>query len=104
MPTFEELLLLAHVLAAMVWVGGVVVVGAFAGRALREDDPAAVSRLVGALRVIGPRVLAPAPAVVVVAGVWLGLESAAWSFEQLWLQLAVGLFVAAFGIGAAHQS
>ena len=32
------------------------------------------------------------------------LDSAAWDFGQLWVQLALGLFALAFVIGAAHQS
>ena len=104
MTTLEDVLLLAHILAAMTWLGGVVVIGAFVRRAVADDDPASITRLVGSLRVIGPRVLAPAPAVVLGAGLWLALESDAWSFDQLWLQLALGLFAVAFLIGAAHQS
>ena len=37
-------------------------------------------------------------------GAWLVAESAAWDFGQLWLQLGLGLYAAAFLVGAAHQS
>jgi len=56
----QEWLLFAHVLAAMLWVGSVTVVGAFAVRVLRGDDD--VGRFVASLRVIGPALLAPPPA------------------------------------------
>jgi hypothetical protein len=39
------------------------------------------------MRVIGPRVLAPATIAVVGFGVWLVLDSSAWDFGQLWIQL-----------------
>jgi len=97
-------LVFAHVLAAMVWLGGITVLGAFAVRILREDDPAAVRSFLGALRRIGPLVLAPAPVLLLGFGVWAVLDSGAWGFGQLWIDLALGLFVAAFLIGAAHQS
>jgi uncharacterized membrane protein len=97
-------LLFLHVIAAMVWVGGGVVVAALATRVLRDPAPEAVGRFVGTLRVIGPLVLAPATVAVVGLGVWMVLDSTAWSFSQLWVQLALGLFAAAFLVGAAYQS
>ena len=97
-------LLLGHIVAAMVWVGGGVLVAALAVTAIRGGDPAAVARLVGSLRVLGPAVLAPATIAVLGFGIWLVLDSDAWAFDQGWVQLAVGLFAAAFLIGAAHQS
>jgi uncharacterized membrane protein len=99
-----DYLLLLHILAGMVWVGGGVLVAALASRALRDPDPGAVARFIGNLRVIGPLVLAPATVAVVGFGVWLVLDSAAWGFDQFWVQLALVLFVAAFVIGAAYQS
>jgi hypothetical protein len=56
------------------------------------------------MRVIGPRVLAPATIAVVGFGVWMVLRSGAWDFGQFWIQFALALFAGAFVIGAAHQS
>jgi uncharacterized membrane protein len=100
----HDWLLFLHVVAAMVWVGGGIVVAALAARVLRDPAPGAVAQFVGTLRVIGPRVLAPATVAVVGLGVWMVLDSTAWSFSQLWIQLGLGLFAAAFLIGAAYQS
>jgi uncharacterized membrane protein len=97
-------LVFLHVLASMVWLGGITVLGAFAIRILREDDPAAVGGFLGSLRRIGPLVLAPAPVLLVGMGIWAVADSDAWDFGQLWVQLGLGLFAAAFLIGAAHQS
>jgi uncharacterized membrane protein len=97
-------LLFLHIVAAMVWLGGGVVIAALATRALRDPAPDAVAQFVGTLRVIGPRVLAPATVAVVGLGVWMVLDSTAWSFGQLWVQLGLGLFAAAFVTGAAYQS
>jgi uncharacterized membrane protein len=97
-------LLLLHIVAAMVWVGGTVLLTAFATRVVRDGDADVVTRFIGNLRVIGPLVLAPAPITLIAIGVWLALRSDAWGFSQLWIQLALGLFAGAFLIGAAHQS
>jgi uncharacterized membrane protein len=97
-------LLFAHIVAAMVWVGGAVLLGVLAVRASRDPDRGAVSRFISTMKVIGPMVLAPATLAVVGFGVWLVLNSAAWDFGQRWVQLALALFGGAFALGAAHQS
>ena len=97
-------LLFLHVLAAMAWVGGAILLGALATAVLRTRQADAVERFVQVLPVVGPRVLAPATIAVVGLGVWLVLDSTAWDFGQFWVQLALALFAVAFVIGAAHQS
>jgi uncharacterized membrane protein len=97
-----EWLVFFHVLAAMVWLGGIAMLGAFAVQILRAGEPAAVGRFLGDLRRIGPLVLAPAPIALLGFGIWAALDS--WDFGELWIQLGLGLFVVAFLIGAAHQS
>jgi uncharacterized membrane protein len=97
-------LLFAHIVAAMVWVGGGVVLAALAVATLRGGEAQAVARFVGSLRVIGPGVLAPATIAVLGLGIWLVLDSAAWDFGQTWVQLALALIAVAIGVGAVHQS
>ena len=99
-----EWLVFLHVLAAMIWVGGAVVLGVMATVVLRSGEPEAVARFIAGLRTIGPLVLAPATLAVLGLGVWMVLDSDAWTFGQLWLELALGVFAAAFLIGAVHQS
>src|SRR5829696_1623493 len=88
----------------MVWLGSLVVLAAFTVRLLRGDDPAQAGHFIGALRVIGPLALAPAPLVLLAAGLAMVGDSDAWDFGQGWVQLGIGLFAAAFVVGAAHQS
>jgi uncharacterized membrane protein len=102
--TLYEWLLLGHLLAAMVWVGGGVTLAMLAVTTLRAGDPRSVARFLGSLRVLGPAVLAPATLVVLGLGVWLVLDSAAWDFGQGWVILALVLVVAAIAVGAGHQS
>jgi hypothetical protein len=42
--------------------------------------------------------------VLVGMGIWAVADSDASDFGQLWIQFAIGLFAAAFLVGAAHQS
>jgi len=102
--TLYDWLLFLHVLAAMVWVGGGVMLAAVAARVLRDPDPAAVGRFTASLRALGPLVLAPATVALLGLGIGLVVDSDAWDFGQLWLQLALALFAAAFLIGAVWQS
>jgi uncharacterized membrane protein len=95
-------LVLAHVLAAMVWLGALVILGAFAVQILRAGDEPGVGRFLGSLRHIGPLALAPAPLTLIAAG--LAMVADRWDFGQTWIVLALALFAAAFLIGAAHQS
>jgi uncharacterized membrane protein len=97
-------LVFLHILAAMVWFGGLVVLNVLASIALRSGGQADVARFVGSLRLVGPVVLAPAMAAVVLLGVWMVLDSDASSFGQTWVWLALVLFGAAFVVGAAFQS
>jgi uncharacterized membrane protein len=97
-------LLFLHVLAAMVWVGGLVALTVFASLVLASGEPGAVGRFVASLRVIGPAMLLPAMASVIGFGIWLVLDSDAWSFGQTWVWLALALFGGAFIVGAAFQS
>ena len=85
-------LLFLHVLAAMVWVGGGVMLAVVAARVLRDPDPGAVGRFTGSLRVLGPLVLGPATVAVLGLGIGLVVDTEAWDFGQLWVQLGLGLF------------
>ena len=102
--TLYDWLLFLHVLAAMVWVGGGVMLAVLGARVLRDPDSRAIGRFTGSLRVLGPLVLAPATVAVLGLGLGLVLDSEAWNFGQLWVQLGLGLFAAGFLVGAVWQS
>ena len=97
-------LLFGHIVAAMVWLGGGVVLAALAVATLRAGDAHAVARFVGSLRVVGPGVLAPATISTLVLGIGLVLDGAAWDFGQAWVLVALVLFAVALAIGAGYQS
>ncbi len=95
-------LMFLHVLAAMTWVGGLVVLSALSGYTLRSGDRASIGRFSAGPRRIGPLALAPSTVAVVSLGIGLVLDSSSWRFGQGWIVLA--LFGAAFLIGAVFQS
>jgi uncharacterized membrane protein len=78
-------LLFLHILAAMVWLGGLAVLNVLAVIVLRSGERDAVARFVAGLRVIGPVALAPATLAVVGFGIWLVVDSTAWGFRQTWI-------------------
>jgi uncharacterized membrane protein len=102
MSGLYDWLLFVHILAGAIWIGAVVMLAALAALILRAPELA--ERFTGALRRLGPIVLAPLPVLVLGLGIWMVADSAAWSLGQLWIVLALLLFGAAFAIGAAHQS
>jgi uncharacterized membrane protein len=100
--TLYDWLLFGHILGAIVWLGGIAVLIALLVRAVRAPGVAEAVDFVASLRTVGPIVLAPSSLLVLVCGIWLAADLSA--FNQLWVQLALGLFAAAFVVGAAHQS
>jgi uncharacterized membrane protein len=99
-----EWLLFVHIVAAMVWLGGLVALAAFGVRVLRSGDREAVARFIGSLRFIGPAVLAPSSLLVVAFGIWMVIDNEAWNFGQTWVWLALALVVAAVLVGAVLLS
>jgi uncharacterized membrane protein len=102
--SFDNWIHLLHIVASMVWVGGVITLSALAFHVRRDADPEATARFIGSLRVIGPIVFAPAPLVLLVTGIWSVSRKDAWSFSQTWVWLSLALLGAAFLYGAAFQS
>jgi uncharacterized membrane protein len=99
-----EWLLFVHIIAAMIWVGGLVLLNVLAALALRSGERESVARLIATLRIVGPATLAPSMLGVVVFGIWLVIDSDAWGFRRTWIVLALVLFAAAFLVGAVFQS
>lgn len=95
---------LVHVIAAIAWVGGGMVLSLIGLRIRRTDDPRAIHDFAGVLSYIGLRIFMPAVVLVLVTGVWMVLVDSEWSFGQAWVLLALGAFALAFLIGAVYLS
>ena len=104
MGTLYDWLLFAHILAGMVWVGGLAMLVAVGTRTRRSADPDAIARFVRSLRVLGPAVLAPAAVLLLVFGIWMVADSSAWDFGQTWVLVGLALLIASVVVGAAYLS
>jgi uncharacterized membrane protein (DUF485 family) len=93
----------AHVIAAIVWVGGGAAVSLVAWRVRRSGDIAVFRELAGVQSFLGLTVFLPSIVVVLLSGIWLVLDFSG-DFTKLWLVLGIGAFVAAFLIGAVFLS
>jgi uncharacterized membrane protein len=99
--TLYDWLLFLHILAAMIWLGGVVAVTVLASEVLHSGKHDSIARFVASLRVIGPLTLGPGSLAVLGFGIWLVLDSDAWDFGQRWIILPLAIVAAAFVVGGA---
>jgi uncharacterized membrane protein len=104
MTRLEAWLLFGHILSAIVWLGGGLMLSILASRARGSGNPGAVAEFARTLAFVGPRVLGPATLGTVGFGVWLVAASEAWDFSQLWVSIGMTLFAIAFIIGGVYLS
>jgi uncharacterized membrane protein len=102
--TLEPWLHFLHILGAIIWVGGGVMLSLVGARARQSEDPRIIGEFARTLSYIGLRVLTPAVVAVLVTGIWLILAGSEWNFAQLWVLLGLGGFIAAFLVGAVYLS
>lgn len=102
--TLHDWLLFGHILGSMLWLGGGLMLILVGRRARASTNPGAIADFARSLSYLGPRALAPGVAGVLVFGVWMVLADGAWRFDQAWILIAIGLFAAAFLIGAVYLS
>ncbi|MGE5221528.1 MAG: DUF2269 family protein, partial [Omnitrophica WOR_2 bacterium] len=93
-----------HILGAMIWIGGGVMLSVLGVRARQSEDTHYIREFSRTLSYAGLRVLMPAVIAVLVFGIWMVLVFSAWQFTQLWILLALGAFALAFVIGAVYLS
>lgn len=103
MDTTYNLLLSAHVLASMIWLGGGVVTQIFAERAkraLQAGRPDSFVSLVDHAVWAGNRVFMPASILTALSGILLVVQGP-WRWEMLWVVLGIVGFVLTAVNGAA---
>ena len=97
--TLYELLLYAHLIGAVVWLGGGVATQFFALRALASGDSRRIAAFALDIKWLGDRVLALASLLTLIAGIALVWESEAWGFGDDWIVIALVLFAITFVAG-----
>jgi uncharacterized membrane protein len=93
-----------HVLGAIIWIGGGVMLSLIGARARKSEDPRLIGEFARTLSYVGLRVPTPAVVAVLLSGLWLVLTGSEWKFTQLWVLLGLGAFILAFLIGAIYLS
>lgn len=93
----------AHILGAIVWVGGGLMLSVIGIRARRSGDIGVIRDFAQTLAYVGMRLFVPAVLVLLVTGVWLVL-SGGGNFGQLWVLLALAGFAVALVIGVGYLS
>ena len=83
----------AHVVGAVVWVGGVVALTVLNARVGRSGNPAAMAAMGQQSEAFGRTVVGPAMAVVLIAGLWMAGQFGI-PFTSLWIVWGVVGFVA----------
>lgn len=91
--------LVVHIVAATVWLGGGLMLNLLGARIAKQGDPARLVAFAKDVEAIGNRVFVPSALLVLIFGFLLIWEGP-WGFDQLWIQLALGMFVFTFLTGA----
>lgn len=97
--TWYETFVWLHITAAAIWVGGDVMIQAFAYRILRTDDPV---RLVGFSRDVewtGMRLIMPASVVLLASGIGL-VTNGNWSWGEPFVSVGLVVWLLSFAVGA----
>jgi uncharacterized membrane protein len=95
--TLYEALLIAHVLAVTIWLGGSLVILLLWRRALATTDPVAVGMQAATGLWFDRRLVIPSSLVVLLAGGWL-MNEGSWGMDQGWLHVGMAAVFAAAGV------
>jgi uncharacterized membrane protein len=93
-------LLFFHILAAIIWVGGAIMLNILNTRSIRSGDPARLASTAQETAWVGTRVIAPTTLILLVLGLVMVGVNEAWTIGQLWIILALVLFGITFATGA----
>jgi uncharacterized membrane protein len=82
------------------WVGGAAYAQVVAVRVYRSSDATELPKMVRHTEAVATLVFLPASLVVIITGVVMTLQ--AWSFGQLWIAVAVALWVLSAALGGLY--
>jgi uncharacterized membrane protein len=96
-----ELLLTIHVLAAVIWVGGGLVMHILGRRVLKRGNPQEIFEFSNEINTVAMRLYAPTSIVLLIAGILL-VNEAGYEFSQLWITLAFIGWAFSFIVGIGY--
>lgn len=98
-PTVYNWLKLFHVLAAVTWVGGDVMILIMSTMVLKEHNAEREVAFVHDLGQIGKRILGPVSGALIIFAITLVAYAPQWNFTDLWIELAIAGYLATFITG-----
>ena len=90
----------AHVLAAVIWVGGGVALNVLAILTQRENDPLRMVHFAKQAEFVGTRIFTPMSLVVLGFGFGL-VENGQWTYDPTWIKIGLAAWGLSFLVGAA---
>jgi uncharacterized membrane protein len=85
-----DVLLFVHIVAAMTWLGGGVLVAVIGGR-LKTADPEHRLGFARLMQRASTGLFMPAAILVLAAGVWMVLDNDVYGFDQTWISIGLGV-------------
>ena len=99
----QHTLLIVHILAAAIWIGGGVVALLLGSRLAQGDDPAPLARYCRDLGKLGGPVFGGSGGIVLLSGGWL-TSAAGFEFSQTWVIVGLVGWLASTILGAGPVS
>ncbi len=96
--SYYEILLFLHIVGATIWLGSAFMLQALLYRARKTDDNVLIERVTSNTQWLAQRIFIPTSLAVFVLGILLTIEGP-WSFDQLWILIALAAFAATFLFG-----
>ena len=96
--SYYEILLFLHIVGATIWLGSAFMLQALLLRARQTQDSVLVERISANTQWLAQRIFIPTSLAVFVLGILLVIEGP-WSFDQLWIVIALGAFATTFLFG-----
>jgi uncharacterized membrane protein len=89
-----------HVVAVIIWLGGLFTTSIVTARVAREGNQSALASLMRQSGFIGRSVLGPAAALALIAGVVMVIDGGI-GFGTLWIAWGLGALIVSMGLGAS---
>jgi uncharacterized membrane protein len=96
--SYYEILLFLHIVGATIWLGSAFMLQALLYRGRTTDDTVLVERISSNTQWLAQRIFIPTSLAVLVLGILLTIEGP-WSFDQLWIMIALTAFAGTFLFG-----
>lgn len=96
--SYYEILLFLHIVGATIWLGSAFLLQALLYRGRRTGDTILIERISSNTQWLAQRIFIPTSLAVFVLGVLLTIEGP-WSFDQLWIVIALAAFAGTFVFG-----